>query len=245
MKQMQSVAVNEGRRAALMGQMSSYGSLFTLQPLEFDATPAIPLRYLFVKRAIDLLFSLVMIPTFLLPGLVIAAAIVLTSKGPVFYREERIGRNGRRFRIWKFRSMYSDANEQSRIAAVESTGKVLHWRMRKDLRDPRITAVGNFLRVWSLDEIPQFLNVLSGDMSLIGPRPIVPDEQHLYGDLMDYYLRVKPGLSGLWQVSGRSNVDYARRAELDAKYVRTWSPQRDFWVLFRTISVVLRREGAS
>ena len=130
------------------------------------------------------------------------------------------------------------------MTLAESQGKALHWRMRKDLRDPRITPVGNFLRVWSLDEIPQFLNVLSGEMSLIGPRPIVPDEQPLYGCLITYYLRVKPGLSGLWQVSGRSKVDYGRRAELDAKYVKTWSLQSDFSVLLRTIAVVLRRDGA-
>jgi lipopolysaccharide/colanic/teichoic acid biosynthesis glycosyltransferase len=243
MKQMQRETVNGWRRATL-SEMSSYRSFFTPHLRKLDEAPAISVRYLYVKRAIDVLFSLMVIPTFLLPGLVIAAAIVLTSKGPVFYREVRIGKNGRRFRIWKFRSMYSDANQRSRMTAVESHGKGLHWRMRKDLRDPRITPVGNFLRVWSLDEIPQFLNVLSGEMSLIGPRPIVPEEQPLYGDLMDYYLRVKPGLSGLWQVSGRSKVDYGRRAELDAKYVRTWSLQSDFCVLFRTISVVLRRDGA-
>jgi lipopolysaccharide/colanic/teichoic acid biosynthesis glycosyltransferase len=116
--------------------------------------------------------------------------------------------------------------------------------MLKHIADPRITALGSFLRGWSLDELPQFFNVLCGEMSLIGPRPIVQAELHLYGDLLEYYLCVKPGLSGLWQVSGRSNLDYARRAELDAKYVRTRSLVSDISLIFRTIPAVLRREGS-
>ncbi len=197
-----------------------------------------------MKRAIDVGFSLLVIPAFLLPGLLIAAAILLTSQGAVFYREERIGRNGRVFRIWKFRSMQSDADRHTPAAVAPPDGHKLHWRMRKHVSDPRITGLGSFLRAWSLDEIPQFFNVLRGEMSLIGPRPIVQEELPLYGDRLHYYLCVKPGLSGLWQVSGRSNLDYAKRVELDAMYVKTWSLSSDIRILYRTIPAVLRRDGS-
>ena len=185
-----------------------------------------------------------MIVAFAIPGLLIAVAISLTSKGPVFYREERIGRNGRPFRIWKFRSMYCDAKERVRVAEAHSSGKVLEWRMRKHLRDPRITMVGGFLRSWSLDELPQLLNVFLGEMSLVGPRPIVEAETAFYGDLLSYYLAATPGLSGLWQVSGRSHIDYPKRVRLDAFYVRSWSLKSDFIILARTVPAVFGRVGA-
>jgi lipopolysaccharide/colanic/teichoic acid biosynthesis glycosyltransferase len=121
----------------------------------------------------------------------------------------------------------------------------LEWRMRKDLKDPRISAVGGFLRRWSLDEIPQLLNVLRGEMSLVGPRPIVKQETAFYGRHLSHYLSVTPGMSGLWQVSGRSDVDYDKRAMLDAFYVETWSLGTDFDILMRTLPAVLRRRGAA
>ena len=202
-------------------------------------------RYRYAKRAIDITFSLIMIAAFALPGLVIAIAIGATSSGPVFYREKRIGRGGRLFRIWKFRSMHRNAAQKARIADTEGGAKILEWRMHKHLRDPRITKIGGFLRKWSLDELPQLLNVLTGDMALIGPRPIVEAEAVLYGKLISAYMSVTPGLSGLWQVSGRSHIDYDKRAKLDAQYVRTWSLSTDFMILLRTIPAVLRRIGAS
>jgi len=202
-------------------------------------------RYRYVKRAIDAGFSMIMIAAFALPGLVIAAAIFATSSGPVFYREKRIGRNGRPFHIWKFRSMHRNAAQKARIADTESGAKILEWRMHKHLRDPRITRIGGFLRKWSLDELPQLLNVLIGDMSLVGPRPIVQTETVLYGKLISAYLSATPGLSGLWQVSGRSHIDYDKRAKLDAQYVETWSLGTDMMILLRTIPAVLRRIGAS
>jgi len=201
-------------------------------------------RYQYVKRIFDFLCSSIMILVFAIPGLLIAAIISLTSEGPVFYREEIIGRDGRPFRIWKFRSMYCNAAERTRTGDLHPSGKVLEWRMRKHLRDPRITAIGGFLRSWSLDELPQLFNVLRGEMSLIGPRPIVQAETIFYGDLLKYYLAATPGLSGLWQVSGRSHVDYAKRARLDASYVRSWSLKSDFNILFRTVPAVLSRMGA-
>lgn len=201
-------------------------------------------RYERVKRVMDIVAALLLIALFAVPGILIAAIIALTSPGPIFYREERIGRYGGGFRIWKFRSMYRDAAQRSRIANAKQTGVVLEWRMRKHLSDPRITPVGNFLRRWSLDEIPQLLNVLSGEMSLVGPRPIVKSEAPFYGELLRHYLAVKPGMSGLWQVSGRSGVDYGKRARLDMQYVESWSLAFDLRILFLTFPAVLSRVGA-
>ncbi len=201
-------------------------------------------RYQYLKRAVDILCSLILILAFTVPCLLIAAAIVLSSRGPVFYREERIGRGGKPFRIWKFRSMHRNAPRLGLIKARQSGGVVLEWRMRKQGRDPRITAVGGFLRRWSMDEIPQLLNVLRGEMSLIGPRPIVEAETRFYGDLLSYYLAATPGLSGAWQVSGRSEIGYNDRARLDALYVSLWSARTDISILLRTVPAVLGRIGA-
>jgi len=213
------------------------GTIDNIQ-VEFDTefsifNPVIPelqlncRRYRYLKRAIDLLCSLILLILFAVPGLLIAAAIVLTSRGPVFYREERIGRGGKPFKIWKFRSMHRNAPHKSRIQARRTGGVVL-----------------GFLRRWSLDELPQLFNVLTGEMSLVGPRPIVESETVLYGDLLPYYLAATPGLSGAWQVSGRSEVGYDDRARLDAIYVSLWSMKTDFDILFRTLPAVLSRIGA-
>ena len=201
-------------------------------------------RYQYLKRALDFLGALAMIAVFAIPGLVIVAAILLTSRGPAFYREERVGRYGVPFTIWKFRSMRQDAGAHSHVGRARRDGTPLQWRMCKQLRDPRITAVGGFLRRWSIDELPQLFNVLRGEMAFIGPRPIVEAETILYGKLLSFYLAATPGLSGLWQVSGRSDVDYAKRAKLDASYVSSWSLRADFHILLRTIPAVLQRDGA-
>jgi lipopolysaccharide/colanic/teichoic acid biosynthesis glycosyltransferase len=200
--------------------------------------------YLGLKRSIDLALALPMLAICLIPGLVIAVAISLSSEGPVFYRETRIGRGGRPFRIWKFRSMRQRGTSPGRIEALQPHALLMRLRVHKDLPDPRITPMGSFLRRWSLDELPQLLNVVRGDMSLIGPRPIVEAELPLYGHLEPFYLAATPGLSGLWQVSGRSNLSFAARAGLDASYVRYWSLRNDFWIMARTIPAVLGRVGA-
>lgn len=201
-------------------------------------------RYRYVKRVFDLLSAFVLIALLLVPSVLIALAIFLTSRGPIFYRELRIGLNGRPFRIWKFRSMHQDAHRNSHISNAGGSGKIVEWRMRKHLSDPRITPIGGFLRRWSLDELPQLINVLCGDMSLIGPRPIVEKETRYYGSFMNHYLAVYPGMSGLWQVSGRSHVDYDKRVLMDAFYVESWSLNSDFNILFRTLPAVLSRRGA-
>jgi exopolysaccharide production protein ExoY len=209
-----------------------------------DQPPVESWRYEYVKRGLDLLCAATMLLVFAIPGLLIAAAILLSSEGGVFYREERIGRGGRPFRIWKFRSMCRHAAQTEHISPAPPGLIPAHRRMRKHLTDPRVTTVGGFLRRWSLDELPQLLNVLRGEMSLIGPRPIVQVETVLYGDLLGFYLDVKPGLSGLWQVSGRSDVGYESRARLDASYVRSWSLRGDLVILLRTIPAVFKRVGA-
>jgi lipopolysaccharide/colanic/teichoic acid biosynthesis glycosyltransferase len=202
-------------------------------------------RYLYVKRTFDLLCSIIMIIAFAIPGLLISAAILLTSRGPIFYREERIGLGGLPFRIWKFRSMHRHAADMRHPVHTQSDGVVLEWRMRKHLHhDPRVTAIGRFLRRWSLDELPQLINVVRGEMSLIGPRPIIEAETGFYGDLLSYYLAATPGISGLWQVSGRSNLNYEERAKLDASYVKDWSLGTDLRVCFLTFPAVLSRIGA-
>ncbi len=203
-------------------------------------------QYRYTKRVVDLVGASAMVLACAVPGLLIAAAISLTSAGPVFYREERIGRGGRPFRIWKFRSMRPSAPRNAE-ETNQRTSDSEHWRTckgDKDFVDPRITSIGAFLRRWSLDELPQAINILRGEMSLVGPRPIVQAETALYEDLLPYYLSAVPGLSGLWQVSGRSDLGYDKRAKLDALYVQTWTLSTDFLLLARTAGAVFKRAGA-
>jgi lipopolysaccharide/colanic/teichoic acid biosynthesis glycosyltransferase len=207
------------------------------QALQLSELPLASWRYRFVKRALDIVCAVLMIVGFAIPGLLICLLIRLTSPYPVFYSEERIGRNEVPFRIWKFRSMRPHAPSPR-------AAEVLHFRIDKNKHDPRITKMGRFLRRWSLDEVPQLFNVLRGEMSLIGPRPVVKAETYLYKHLLPFYLAAKPGLSGLWQISGRSDLDYDRRAQLDAIYVQGWSLRSDFKIFLKTIPAVLGRVGA-
>ena len=192
-------------------------------------------KYRYLKRILDIIGGLVMLAVCLIPGIIIALLILITSPYPVFYSEQRIGRNGVPFRIWKFRSMRPHGTHRPHV---------LQWRMDKRKHDPRVTTIGRFLRRWSLDEVPQVFNVLRGEMSLIGPRPIVKAETYHYKHLLSFYLAATPGLSGLWQVSGRSDIGYDERARLDADYVQNWSLRDDLRILFRTIPAVLSRVGA-
>jgi lipopolysaccharide/colanic/teichoic acid biosynthesis glycosyltransferase len=199
-------------------------------------------QYRFAKRIMDMCVALTMLIVSLIPCLIIAGLVATTTDGPIFYREWRIGRGGRPFRIWKFRSM--DLCTDVHQATGSSHGVLLQWRVKKDGCDPRITPVGRFLRQWSLDELPQLLNVLRGEMSLVGPRPVVRAEIPLYGALRHYYYAAVPGLSGLWQVSGRSNIDFKTRVALDVFYVQDWSLLVDYKILLKTIPAVFRRIGA-
>lgn len=201
-------------------------------------------QYRIVKRTIDIIGSTFGIILFILPGLFIAAAVAMSSSGPVFYREARVGRGGRAFYIWKFRSMHSTPQQHAKGDHAHSFEVLSRLRSCKDAIDPRITSVGKLLRQWSLDELPQLFNVFTGEMSLIGPRPVIQSELRLYSHLVGFYLAATPGMSGLWQVSGRSDVSFPNRAKLDATYVRKWSLKMDISILSRTFPAVLRRVGA-
>jgi len=197
------------------------------------------------KRTMDLLLTLagglVVLPLCLL----IALAIKFDSKGPVLYSQERIGKDGKRFRAFKFRSMVQNADVILHDYLEEHPELMEEWRETQKLKnDPRITALGNFLRRSSLDELPQLINVLRGDMSLVGPRPIVEDEIERYDWVWNLYKRARPGITGQWQISGRNDTSYRERTNMDAYYIRNWSIWLDIHILARTISVVLKRDGA-
>lgn len=198
-----------------------------------------------VKRAIDLaVASVALVIALPLLGL-IAALVKLSSRGPVFYGHTRLGLQGLPFRAWKFRSMHSDGDRILRKYLANNPDARAEWETDHKLReDPRVTPVGGVLRRLSLDELPQLWNVLRGDMSLVGPRPIVNDEIEKYGRVFHLYAGVKPGITGLWQVSGRNQTTYEQRVRMDQYYVRNWSPWLDIYILCKTISVVIKREGA-
>ncbi len=199
----------------------------------------------FCKRAFDLTVAW---SVFLLVSpvlLVLCLVVKLDSNGPIFYGQRRIGRNGRIFKVWKFRSMRVNADEVLRAHLDASPELQEEWeRDHKLKRDPRVTSSGRFLRKSSLDELPQLWNVISGDMSLVGPRPIVDAEIPKYGVCFEQYKRVRPGVTGLWQVSGRNNTTYALRTQMDDYYVRNWSLSMDAYILLRTMKTILFSEGA-
>lgn len=199
----------------------------------------------FIKRAFDL--TVVTIGSvFALPLVgAIALAIRLDSPGPAFFRQRRIGRDGKAFYVWKFRSMVQDAQERLQKLLATNPDAAREWaETQKLVNDPRVTRVGSLLRKTSLDELPQLWNVVRGEMSLVGPRPIVEDEIEKYQDDYRYYTQVRPGMTGAWQVSGRSDTSYEFRVELDTYYVRNWNLWIDLDILVKTVGVVLKREGA-
>ncbi len=181
----------------------------------------------------------------LAPLMITLAVLVRAEGGPAFYRHRRIGAGGRTFECIKFRSMCVDADQALRRLLAKDARAAEEWAATQKLSsDPRITAVGRFLRRSSLDELPQLFNVLRGEMSLVGPRPIVRDEISRYGLDIEYYYAAKPGLTGLWQVSGRSDTSYAERVRLDVWCVRNWTLWHDIAILFRTIPAVFLQRGA-
>jgi exopolysaccharide production protein ExoY len=196
------------------------------------------------KRALDVTVTVVSLPVVLVLCLVIAAMVAATSRGPVFFKQERVGLGGQRFRMVKFRTMLVDAEERLRRDPALWNDYVLNDFKLPNGRDPRVTPVGRFLRRSSLDELPQLLNVLRGQMSLVGPRPIVPEEVERYGTDRDAYTAVKPGITGWWQVNGRSGVGYPERVDLDREYAASWTFWLDVQILLRTPLTVLRARGA-
>ncbi|MFZ2004705.1 MAG: sugar transferase [Stellaceae bacterium] len=197
-----------------------------------------------LKRAFDVIGALgallMLLPLFAL----IALAIKLWDKGPVFYRHRRVGLNGADFDCLKFRSMVVDADTVLSRHLAANSEAAREWEENQKLkRDPRITPLGSSLRKTSIDELPQLLNILKGEMSFVGPRPIVTAEVPKYGACIDHYVRARPGLTGPWQVSGRNDVDYTTRVALDRAYVESWSFRRDLVIIAKTARVVVTARG--
>jgi lipopolysaccharide/colanic/teichoic acid biosynthesis glycosyltransferase len=210
---------------------------------QFDL-PAVSLASAFAKRSFDILGAL-SIAIICSPIILTIAITIRLSGSPVLFSHQRVGKDRKMFPCYKFRSMVPDA-EQVLQELLRSNPEILReWRESHKLRDdPRITKFGAFLRRSSMDELPQLWNVLKGDMSLVGPRPIVEDELERYGNKAMIFMSVKPGMTGLWQILGRSNVTYARRVSLDVWYVHKQCILLDAWILLRTAVVVFRRVGA-
>jgi Undecaprenyl-phosphate galactose phosphotransferase WbaP len=198
-----------------------------------------------IARALDITLILLAAPYILLALIILVVLIKLDSPGPVFFRQIRIGRFGRKFPVYKFRTMVQNADQVLQDYLDKSPELKAEWLATHKLKqDPRVTRLGSLLRAWSLDELPQLWNVIIGDMSLVGPRPIVDAEVEKYGKCFELYIQVRPGLTGLWQVSGRNNTTYERRVELDEYYVRNRSLKLDLQILLKTVLVVLKKDGA-
>ncbi len=194
----------------------------------------------FAKRLFDVMFSLLVLVLFSPVYLILALLIALSSEGPIFYVQERVGKNYKPFNCIKFRTMVSNADE----VLMQIMAKSPHLRQEfeanfKLKKDPRITKIGWFLRITSLDEFPQFWNVLLGDMSVVGPRPLVAEELPKYGCHIEQILTIRPGITGLWQVSGRNDIPYPRRVQIDLYYVKFNNFWLDLWIIVKTIGVVI------
>lgn len=199
--------------------------------------------YLFIKRLMDIIGSLVGIILFSPVFLVVALSIKIEDpKGSIIFGHKRVGKNGVLFPCYKFRSMFANAEEMKESFTEEQKREYAETFKLK--YDPRITKVGKFIRKTSLDELPQLFNILMGDMSIVGPRPIVTKELEFYGKCEEYYKAVKPGLTGLWQVSGRSDTTYDERVSLDMEYVSTRSIFKDLHIIIMTAIKVIKREGS-
>jgi exopolysaccharide biosynthesis polyprenyl glycosylphosphotransferase len=207
----------------------------------FDMKP-IDSRKLVVKRLIDIVGALVGLVITAVITPFVAVAIKADSMGPVFFSQTRIGKNGRRFKIWKFRSMYVDAEERKKELESQNEVKGLMFKMEND---PRITKVGHFIRRTSIDETPQFLNILVGDMSLVGTRPPTEGEFEQYNGYYRRRMSITPGLTGMWQVSGRSDIqDFDEIVKLDLEYIDNWSIGLDIKILFKTVWAVIGGRGS-
>ena len=198
-----------------------------------------------LKRAVDVLgacaFGIALLPAFAILWLLVPA----TSRGRRLYGHPRVGRGGEIFTAWKFRTMVEDADEVLERHLAADAALRDEWQLAQKLRrDPRVTWIGRILRRTSMDELPQLWNVVRGDMSLVGPRPIIESEIARYGPQYSLYQRMRPGLTGLWQISGRNRLRYDERVRMDEHYVRNWTLWLDLYILRRTVKVVLTGEGA-
>ncbi len=245
---MQSEYQSSQPRSAAIGDSYSYIDTAEKQPRKIvseDRAVAATLQYRILKRVFDILLVLISLPVLVPLLAMISAFVVLSSRGPVFYSHRRIRQNGVFFSMWKFRTMCENSAEVLEDHLRSHPDARAEWnRTHKLKKDPRITSVGRVLRRYSMDELPQVWNVMRGQMALVGPRPIVAAEVEKYGEGFRHYCRVKPGLTGLWQVSGRSELTYAQRVALDCDYVERWSLRRDVVILTRTFSSVVNKDGA-
>lgn len=198
--------------------------------------------YIKIKRVIDVILASVTLILLSPLFAIIAIAIKIDSKGPVFFAHKRIGKNGKIIKLYKFRSMVINAEELIKSFTPEQMRE--YKENYKLTNDPRITKVGKFLRKTSLDELPQLINIINGDLSIIGPRPVVADELEKYGVNKDKFLSVTPGLTGYWAANGRSNTTYEQRMEMELYYIDNLSLKMDIKVFFKTILSVLKKEGA-
>ena len=208
--------------------------------------PNLKIDYQHSKRMMDIVLIILFLPIILSLLLLISICQkLLDRKGKIFYKHTRVGRLGKEFELWKFRTMYPDS-ETIFVDIIQKTPSLAaEWKIHQKLRvDPRITPFGMLLRKTSLDELPQFLNIIRGDMSLVGPRPITHAEILKYGNVYPHYIKSYPGLTGLWQVSGRNNLEYSDRVKIDKYYLTNCSFFFDFKILLKTPWVVLLRKGA-
>ena len=202
-------------------------------------------RSLMLKRMIDIILCLTVFLFVLIATLFVAIAIKIDSRGPIFYGHKRVGKNHKEIRCWKFRSMCIDSEEKLKTILATDPVRAAEWEKdRKFTDDPRVTKVGKFLRKTSLDELPQLWNIFVGQMSFVGPRPVTEPELKKYDKYADYVLSVQPGLSGMWQISGRSDTGYEERITLDTYYIQNWSIWLDLWIIIKTVWVVILGKGA-
>jgi exopolysaccharide biosynthesis polyprenyl glycosylphosphotransferase len=222
-----------------MGEVIIDGSLgvptFQIRPVSLQGTSFL------VKRIMDVALSSILLGVFFIPLSLISILIKLSSNGSIFYKHERVGFKGRAFQFMKFRTMVQDADIQLAKLKEKSDRKGPVFKMKED---PRVTVIGKFLRRYSLDEIPQLINVLRGEMSLVGPRPQVLWEAAFYDELAKKRLNVLPGITGLWQVSGRAELTYEEMIDLDIYYIEHWSPGLDIKIFLKTVPAILFAKGA-
>lgn len=199
-----------------------------------------------IKRLFDLFLTIIALPIIIPVLLLLAIIIKLDSSGPVFYNAERLGEGGKNFLCYKFRSMYMDGDDRLAKYLTDNPEAAAEWKEFAKLRgyDPRVTKAGNWMRKTSLDELPQLINVLIGNMSLVGPRPYLPREKEDMGTAVDTITMIKPGITGFWQVNGRNDINFAGRVAMDEWYVKNWSVWRDILFLIKTFKIVLSKDGA-
>ncbi len=217
------------------------------QPLSFLSVRnnLLSKNMLITKRIFDIVFSIFLISLFLPIIVIIAILIKLTSKGPIFYVQERPGRFGKMIKIYKFRTMYFEADKKlEEILKNNEELRKEFIKYRKLKNDPRITPIGRILRKFSIDEIPQLFNVLKGDMSIVGPRPYQIDEIEHMGEYREIVLSVRPGLTGLWQISGRNDLSFSTKLKIETWYVLNWNLWLDLFIIIRTIPAVISGKGA-